>query len=822
MKRNILILFAVFSLIISLTGCGGSGSSNYVTPKTTEMTSVRVSLTQDGQPAPNAEVILYTPAAAMREGLIQAQNKTNFRGSLIDNRYSEGVYSPVSSDNGIYTFNVPTGDYTLIANRGNARAVLTTIRAEAVAEGASKITVAKLSHTAKIEGIVTVPSSAGITAAGAIVYLERTSFVAITDSDGKFEITGVPAEESYKIAAMSNQNDKYYNANSIDVVVKSDLSVTPTSISLSLNEATLESKVYEIKGRVINGNNGLKDKLVMATDNISFFVAVTDDNGDFTLKVNDIGLYHLTVVGANPESQTVTVNSTPTQMEKSFEISSSVDTYGCVKGNIEYSEDYLNYLNNNSSSLKVPDVGRYLVQLIGVDGTSYRTQTRADYNYSEVSAFMFDNVYPGTYTVLVDPAGNGFVGSIGTFTVKAGQTTDLGKTATATVTFVQPTFTTSYVISSNVGMISILAEYPFFIVESSKPIDAKVIIRNLSDNTYIYDAILSGSGGEFFIVKNDGSASPYPLPNDGKYEIIVQKDWEDKDVTGLSGTLSGSQVIEYNLPSSDKIGNLPINRVISSNSFSNYTGSSMDIDTDNGSLTCSDGYISYYNDYDRVDYYYRSLTSTETDSTTGLDTFAKQTVSKTSVSGDLIDISGINAVFNSKDSSHSSTNGEWQVLCYQQGGNTTTTTIRQNDSTSSVDYFTFESASIIGDKYVAYCVSTQDSNGNYAKEVKFVDLKNPNSHIAICSSSELNSSDPWHPYYVKLSVSESGTPYLLVLWVNKTTPEVGSSYDVKTAIKIYNCENPSTCLVNFVTTQSIYLIKKVRDFKVLKYGSFYV
>ena len=82
MKRNILILFAVVSLLISLTGCGGSGSSNYVAPTPTTMTSVKVSLTQDGKAVSSADAALYTPTAAIREGFIQAQSDAPFRANM--------------------------------------------------------------------------------------------------------------------------------------------------------------------------------------------------------------------------------------------------------------------------------------------------------------------------------------------------------------------------------------------------------------------------------------------------------------------------------------------------------------------------------------------------------------------------------------------------------------------------------------------------------------------------------------------------------------------------------------------------------------------
>lgn len=571
MKRNILILFAVFSLIISLTGCGSSGHSNSVAPTPTTMTTLRVSLTQNGQPATGADVALYTSTAALREGLIQAQNNVTFRASIGLNT-SEGIYKPTfSSDDGTYTFTVPTGEYTLIANKGSSRAVVTDIRAvTGISEGqeVTPITVADLKPTGKITGKVVANANYGITTAGVMVYLKDTSSVAITNSEGSFEISGVP-EGEYSIGATTNQNNCYYSASLTSVTMNSSLSVAMSS-NLELLEVKSSGTTTSVTGIVIDENNAkVANVLVLATNEENLLVSTTSQTGTFTLSLNNNDSYTVYVHGSKESSQNVEIdsdgnvkfsrNGTILSDLKFTMYSSNIDSYGCVKGNIKFSSDYASLVTEEN----IPDVGRYLVQLIGVDGTPYRTQTKADYKgNSSVSTFMFDNVYPGTYTVFVDPAGNGFVGSIGTFTVKAGQITDLTKisTATAEVKFVQPIFKAYFPDpAKGSDAIEVIATYPFNLsseIHDESIENAKFYCRNLANNQ-IKELIVSPEGNSKILLYAEDWKRAYS--NNGKYEIIIQKSWKD-DNTGLSGILSETQVINYT-SSTSYLGNIIVENV---------------------------------------------------------------------------------------------------------------------------------------------------------------------------------------------------------------------------------------------------------------------
>ena len=797
MKRNILILFAVVSFIISLTGCGSSGSSNSVAPIPTTMTSVKVNLTQNGQPATGAEAALYTPVAAMREGLVQAQNNSSLRTSIgISNL--EGVYKPTStSADGTYTFTVPTGEYTLIANKGTSRAVVTNLRAATGVQETEVIEVASLTPTGTIIGKVI--SSSNLT--GVIVYLENTSLVAIADSEGSFKISGVPIG-SHDIAAMSNQNGKYYAAATTTVVINEDLSVEPQNLELTLTEKKATNETFQIKGQVVDrSNTGIENVLVMATDEILLFIATTDEQGKFTInanKANNPENFTITVVGANPESVTIPVTTSTTSpftLSSPFEISKTTSAYGCVKGNIKFSSDYSSQVTNDS---KIPNVERYLVKLIGVDGTSYRTQTKADYKGNSTSEYMFDNIYPGTYTIFVDPAGNGFVGSVGTFTVESGKITDLTaiSTGTAEVRFVQPLI----IATSTEYNISIINQYPFI---SNNLLG---YYKNIGIDNLPIKGFVSGNGeGEtmFLFVTEDGGN---PLTRKGKYEITIQNNWSD-DVTGLSGILTGTAIVENLVNTTGFIGNITVTRPTESQIkvSDGYTGDF--IDTDTGSLRLTGNIISYYdgsNDY----YYYKNISS---------DYYSKNTISDlddySDFGGSLFDVSGQCAVFKYQN--------DYCDLVYFDG--TTPKRIESGQSLTEELGFEdndFESASIIGNNHIAYILYEEyfdeQENTIYEKIIKYGDPSNVEQIKTIKSFKHLETGD--FPYYVRLSLSSNNTPYLLVLLTDNF--DYSNELARKTTIQIYNCETKD-CLVTF-TYNSDTKIKRVSDFKVLKDGSFYI
>ena len=726
MKRNILILFAVVSLLINLTGCGSSGHSNSVAPTPTAMTSVKVCLTQNEQPATGADVTLYTPAAAMREGLTQAQTNTTNRASMGLNN-GEGVYKPTStSSDGTYTFTVPTGEYTLIANKGTARAVVTDIRAVNVSEEQenTSITVEKLKPTGTITGKVTAPTNVtDFNPGGIFVYLGNTSLVAFTNSEGRFTITGVPTDTEYTIVATAYQNGKIYkytSAEPIKVDSKSGYELDAGSLSLQNDN----SSKFKITATVTDAN---AYTAFMITNGVDLY-AGNVDNGGFAIDVKSAGNYVVTVIGSNEGSLPITVNpdSSTSPENLSFTMATLTEAYASVKGNIKYDQQYDDYIN--SEDLEVPDVDRYLVQLIGVDGTAYRTQTKSDYKFSDPSTFMFDNVYPGTYTILVDPAGNGFVGSIGTFSVKAGEILDLGLTATASVIYVKPGFKANAFTS----YVRIVEDYPFV----SDPSDiqnelASVTVKDLSDGSYVSAnlglvyATTDSSHNEYHIIKKDDNSFYLPTHN-GKYEIIVQKSWYDSN-TGLSGTLTATDIVDYN---PNEYDSNPRPLMYFGNLVLNYQNFQFTVSIKDIKYEIIKDFGVCYSAYDSLKNLYYS-------SGTLYDSFNDE---ETLSSGDTLDLSGIFALVSNEIAGE---DNSYQLTCHKMGNTTTETPFVSVSRTDTL------SGSIVANKYIALCYNENYSN----REVKLYSHKydKDNGTTTITPLSYTFTEEDYFPIEVKLT-----------------------------------------------------------------------
>ena len=825
MKRNILILFAVVSLLISLTGCGGSGNSNSAAPAPTAMTSVRVSLTQNGEAVIGAEAALYTPDAAMREGLTQAQNNALLRASIGENL--EGVYKPTStSADGTYTFTVPTGEYTLIADKGDSRAVVTNLRAAATSGSEEQEGAAlkyELTPTGTINGKV-VSKVTGLSVSGVIVYLNGTSFAAITKSDGSFSMTGVP-QDTFNISAVSNQNGKTYASSLKQVIMGSDL--VKNDVEVVLAEAA-GTKTYKITGSVTG--NDKANKVIMASNGSNLFVVTSKKNGSFEIAVNTKGKYSVTCFGATEEIKTIDVTNDTNSLSDSFEVNKSAEGYGTVKGNIKFSSSFYSryptdQLTDRYEGPKMPNNGRYLVRLMGTGTTYYRTSTKADYIYIDpsvnrhftinetVATFSFDSVPPGTYTLFVDPAGNGFFGACGNISVlKDKQTT----TPDVEVEYVKPDF---MVYTHSHGIVffencPFVSEYTN--TENSTTVSCKKIGGYESVILYL------GTRTDFgdYPLLYDGV--DYVLKTNGKYEFTVQRNWSDSN-TGLKGSLTGTYVVD-NSANTTSIGNLTVYRPMDSynpvppdDQGQTTTGVMVDTYTDSSILKYSDSSISYFNISHNSEFgnryeYKDAETDRESEFTrVELNFFGGETSAA--------DVSGQYAVYDNRDTT-APTNDYIEKLYFyddKKAGSTQadkSQIIDEKPDSDNSNYYYFTSGSIIHnstDKYIAYLLNKAVGDGSAGTDIiRFVKLSNSTNKIDIYSSND----GDYTPNYVRLSLSKDGTPFLLVL--------LQRSPDHYATVHIYNCSNPSSPsspIVNYDLDENL---SKVSDFRVLEDGSFYV
>ena len=404
MKKYLIAILALLT-IFNITGCGGSSSSSNATgPITQEMAEVRVNLTKSGTSVSEASVILYTESAALQAGLFENGSKNSSLRASVSKL--EGSYNPVSSDeNGVYLFKVPTGDYVLEAKTSDG-SFMTTKSIRAAAGGSN--TNAELTVTGTISGKVVFETKEP--AKNAMVYLEKTSIVGITDKEGNFLLNNVPAGNTYNIVALINDFSNLVTPSQSVGVTESNLNVTlPDSLVIYENQVSTS-----ITGAVKSQTPGesLSGFTVIAASPDSFTIGATNDNGEFALPISKTGIYNVMLVGSErtilPLSQSITVSKiekgASNKLASDFVIGAQTG-FGSVNGSVTL-------ISEPGSNIDDLNIGKFLVRLIDSEGR-YCYETTADYNIKEETgkyAFCFDNVAQGQYTVLVDPAGNGFFG----------------------------------------------------------------------------------------------------------------------------------------------------------------------------------------------------------------------------------------------------------------------------------------------------------------------------------------------------------------------------------------------------------------------------
>ena len=169
------------------------------------------------------------------------------------------VASNVSSADGSYLFeNLEPGTYTVYAasSYSSERAVCTNVvvrAAETTVAGALKLTA-----TGSILGKITVDNSlTGNT--GILIFVAGTSYMAMTDDEGNYTISGIPAGEGYQL--VGTKNGKTFSLSS-SVSVNADSS---TEVSANIAGSEIESTVTGEKGDT--GDKGADGK-----DGISIIV----------------------------------------------------------------------------------------------------------------------------------------------------------------------------------------------------------------------------------------------------------------------------------------------------------------------------------------------------------------------------------------------------------------------------------------------------------------------------------------------------------------------------------------------------------------------
>jgi hypothetical protein len=302
-KRLGMVLFMLV-IMATFAGCGGGGGSGTpnVTGPTVNTALVNFSgqVTYNGAPMADAGVFLIKSESALSTGLASATGVGNASIRLSGAAgQPNGEYQAKTDDQGFFSFNqVIADEYTLMAVKGAHQAVKTRVQINAAI---TTVDVA-LSPTGNLTG--TAGISGGGDASGIIVYLDGTSYVAVTDATGKFNLYNIPVG-TYSVRA---QKGNFGLSTGTSVTVVAAQTTTVTALTLSAQASTSVSG--SISGTATKSgaaNSGGVIVHVQGTPNLTS----TDPAGAFQISGIIPGNYSVFFYaeGYAIASQTVTVTS---------------------------------------------------------------------------------------------------------------------------------------------------------------------------------------------------------------------------------------------------------------------------------------------------------------------------------------------------------------------------------------------------------------------------------------------------------------------------------------------------------------------------------
>ncbi|MFZ2958086.1 MAG: hypothetical protein WA705_14455 [Candidatus Ozemobacteraceae bacterium] len=234
MSQRFAILVSVIFVGIIFLGCGGGGGeSNPVGPTmATAFGSISGTVTSSGLPASNVSLYLIKPQKAIDSGIaglagsLVAAPVAALRTALLPDA-SYGNYRTQSDVNGSFSFpNVETGEYTLLARLdANHQSLRTGI----LVDVSKSVTIQdfQLTPVGSLRGTV---AATGLTnLSGTLVYLDGTSYVAVTDSSGNYLMNGV-ASFTYTLKV---QRPGFMTSSGVSVAINPSLIVDVPAITLT-------------------------------------------------------------------------------------------------------------------------------------------------------------------------------------------------------------------------------------------------------------------------------------------------------------------------------------------------------------------------------------------------------------------------------------------------------------------------------------------------------------------------------------------------------------------------------------------------------------
>ncbi len=321
MIRKILA-YSFFVLVIGLVaaGCGGGGGGGanpVAAPVTTgSVANLTGVVTLENVPLANAKVFLYPSQSAYLAGIAQLGS---VRANILQQTLNDdGSYSTFTDATGRYSFTgIPVGNYTLIAARDQSHQFAKTN----VILGAVTQQDAQLTPTGSVTGRVQMMVDATTeNIPGAIVYLDGTSYVAVSGLDGTYTISNVPANQSFTVKVVSSKGA---------ATTSPTVTVTPGT---SYSAPTIMLAAPDVPTSVVSGQIAISGvsapdaelaghMVLLTSQDQTPLINLTDENGNYSFIVRAGGDYRITPIPEEYDSiplfQTVNVtlgqNTSPSQ-----------------------------------------------------------------------------------------------------------------------------------------------------------------------------------------------------------------------------------------------------------------------------------------------------------------------------------------------------------------------------------------------------------------------------------------------------------------------------------------------------------------------------
>ncbi len=229
---NIQVRFAVLLTLagVLIWGCSGTTPVEPFGPPTSDYGMIAGTVFDtEGRPAADAVIALESLAGGVSASVAERINGSDV--TMID---KSSTQSTVSGDGGVFTFSgLDAGRYVLTAtlrdHLGDSRPV------EIIAEAGTTYVDIRLTPTGTFTGIAELENAT--VHDGSVVYVEGTSYLAVTDPSGAYTMTGVPVGTRSVLA---------FHAGYLDDATVGTLSAAGDSVSLATLFLPLDANIEPI------------------------------------------------------------------------------------------------------------------------------------------------------------------------------------------------------------------------------------------------------------------------------------------------------------------------------------------------------------------------------------------------------------------------------------------------------------------------------------------------------------------------------------------------------------------------------------------------